>query len=320
MKAAATARVREQGNAPRHFLDIDQLDGATLRAILDHARAMKRGRAGIAGRMAPDASAPLSGRVLAMLFERPSTRTRVSFQVAMAQLGGETILLRGEELQLGRGETVSDTARVLSRYVDAVMVRASNHAHLTEMATYASVPVVNGLTDRSHPCQVMADILTVEERLGSIRGKVVAWCGAGNNVAHSWIHAAVRFGFELRLACPAELTPTHAIAWAREQGGKVSATTDAAVAVSGADCVTTDTWVSMSDNDGERRKKLLAAYQVTAALLATANPSAIFLHCLPAHRGEEVEAAVIDGPQSAVWDEAENRVHAQKAILAWCLA
>ena len=320
MKGAATARLREQGTTPRHFLDIDQLDGATLRAILDHARAMKRARAALAGRITPDPSPLLAGRVLAMLFERPSTRTRVSFQIAMRQLGGDTLLLRGEELQLGRGETVADTARVLSRYVDAVMVRASNHAHLTEMAEHASVPVINGLTDRSHPCQVMADILTIEERLGSIRGKVVAWCGAGNNVAHSWIHAAVRFGFELRLACPAELAPAQAVAWAREHGGKVAATTDAAAAARGADCVTTDTWVSMSDNDGERRKKLLAGYQVTAALLATANPGAIFLHCLPAHRGEEVEAAVIDGPQSAVWDEAENRVHAQKAILAWCLA
>ncbi|MBM3508074.1 MAG: ornithine carbamoyltransferase [Alphaproteobacteria bacterium] len=306
--------------APKHFLDIDRLDAKTLRAMLDHAHAMKKRRANIEGRVTPDASAPFAGRVLAMLFERPSTRTRVSFQIAMAQLGGETILLRGEELQLGRGETVADTARVLSRYCDAIMVRASNHQHLIEMAEFATVPVVNGLTDRTHPCQVMADVMTIEEKLGPIRGKIVAWCGACNNMAQSWIHAAVRFGFELRLACPAELQPTpEMISWATSQGCKVSANTRAAVAVRGADCVTTDTWVSMSDNDGERRKKLLAGFQVTRSLLATANAGAMFLHCLPAHRGEEVEAEVIDGPQSAVWDEAENRVYAQKAILAWCL-
>jgi ornithine carbamoyltransferase len=307
--------------APRHFLDIDCLDARELRGMLDHARAMKARRANIKGQVTPDADAPLAGRVLAMLFERPSTRTRVSFQIAMAQLGGETILLRGEELQLGRGETVADTARVLSRYVDAIMVRASNHVQLTEMAGHATVPVINGLTDRSHPCQVLSDVLTIEERFGNIRGKVVAWCGACNNMAQSWIHAAVRFGFELRLACPAELSPTPAmIAWARDQGGKVSATTDAAAAVKDADCITTDTWVSMNDSDGERRKRLLAGFCVTEKLLATANAGAIFLHCLPAHRGEEVEASVIDGPQSAVWEEAENRVHAQKAVLAWCLA
>jgi len=267
-----------------------------------------------------DLDAPLHGRVLAMIFERPSTRTRVSFQIAMAQLGGETILLRGEELQLGRGETIGDTARVLSRYTVAVMIRAINHANLTEMAEHSSVPVINGLTDRSHPCQVMADVMTIEERFGNVRGKVVAWCGPANNMAQSWIQASVRFGFELRLASPPELAPTKAqVAWACDQGGKVHATTDVAEAIAGADCVTTDTWVSMNDNDGERRKKLLENFRVTERLLAVAKPGAIFLHCLPAHRGEEVDAGVIDGPQSAVWDEAENRVHAQKAILAWSL-
>ena len=307
-------------STPRHFLDIAELDAVTLRRMLDHAHAMKRKRSQVKGRGTADLDAPLHGRVLAMLFERPSTRTRVSFHIAMAQLGGETILLRGEELQLGRGETVADTGRVLSRYTDAVMIRATNHANLAEMAEYASVPVINGLTDRSHPCQVMADVMTVEERFGSIRGKVLAWCGPANNMAQSWIHAAVRFGFELRLASPVELAPSKAqIAWACDQGGKVYAMADARAAVDGADCVMTDTWVSMNDNDGERRKKLLENFRVTERLLAGAKPGAIFLHCLPAHRGEEVEAGVIDGPHSAVWDEAENRVHAQKAILAWSL-
>ncbi len=307
-------------SGPRHFVDIADLDGATLRRMLDHAHLMKRKRSKVLGRGTNDLDAPLHGRVLAMIFERPSTRTRVSFQIAMAQLGGETILLRGEELQLGRGETIGDTARVLSRYTDAVMIRASNHANLTEMAEHSSVPVINGLTDRSHPCQVMADVMTIEERFGNVRGKVVAWCGPANNMAQSWIQASARFGFELRLASPPELAPTKAqVAWACDQGGKVHATADVAEAIAGADCVTTDTWVSMNDNDGERRKKLLENFRVTERLLAVAKPGAIFLHCLPAHRGEEVDAGVIDGPQSAVWDEAENRVHAQKAILAWSL-
>ena len=306
--------------APKHFLDLDKIEATTLRRILDDAHARKRKRANVVGHVAPDADAPLAGRVLAMLFERPSTRTRVSFQVAMGQLGGETIVLRGEELQLGRGETVADTARVLSRYVDAIMLRSSHHRDMVEMGRHATVPVINGLTDRSHPCQVMADVMTVEERLGSIRGKVLAWCGACNNMAQSWVHAAVRFGFELRLACPAELAPEPAMLdWARDEGGLVRATTRAGDAVAGADCVMTDTWVSMNDNDGPRRRALLQGFGVTTALLAMAKPTAIFLHCLPAHRGEEVETGVIDGPQSAVWDEAENRVHAQKAILAWCL-
>ena len=305
---------------PRHFLDIADLDSATLRRMLDHAHLMKRKRAKVLGRGTADLDASLHGRVLAMIFERPSTRTRVSFQIAMAQLGGETILLRGEELQLGRGETIGDTARVLSRYTDAVMIRASNHGNLTEMAEHSSVPVVNGLTDRSHPCQVMADVMTMEERFGTVRGKIVAWVGPANNMATSWIHASARFGFELRLASPPELAPSKAlVAWACDQGGKVHAMADVTAAIAGADCVTTDTWVSMNDNDGERRKKLLENFRVTERLLAAAKPGAIFLHCLPAHRGEEVDAGVIDGPQSAVWDEAENRVHAQKAILAWSL-
>ncbi len=306
---------------PRHFIDIGNLDGATLRRMLDHAHRMKRKRSKVSGRGTNDLDAPLHGRVLAMIFERPSTRTRVSFQIAMAQLGGETILLRGEELQLGRGETIGDTARVLSRYIDAVMIRASNHANLVEMAEHSSVPVINGLTDRSHPCQVMADVMTIEERFGNVRGKVVAWCGPANNMAQSWIQASARFGFELRLASPPELAPSQAqVAWAWDQGAKVHATADVREAIAGADCVTTDTWVSMNDNDGERRKKLLENFRVTERLLAIAKPGAIFLHCLPAHRGEEVDAGVIDGPQSAVWDEAENRVHAQKAILAWSLS
>ena len=306
--------------APRHFVDLHQVDAFALRGILDDARKRKANRATVIGRGARDADAPLANRMLAMIFERPSTRTRVSFQVAMAQLGGDSIILRQEELQLGRGETIADTARVLSRYVDVVMVRASHHQSIIDMAEFASVPVINGLTDKSHPCQVMADILTFEERVGPIRGKALAWVGACNNMAQSWIHAAVQFGFELRLACPTELGPTPAmVTWACDQGANVRTTDDIRAGVAGADCVMTDTWVSMNDKDGEHRKQLLRGFQVTSALLASAKPGAIFLHCLPAHRGEEVEASVIDGPQSAVWDEAENRVHAQKAILAWCL-
>ena len=304
----------------RHFLDLDRLTAADLRAILDRAAAMKRARPG-GGGAAPDAGAPLAGRILAMLFEKPSTRTRVSFHVAMHQLGGEVIELTGSGTQLGRGETAADTARVLSRYVDAIMVRTGDHDLLLEMAEHAAVPVINGLTDRSHPCQVMADVLTIEERSGAIAGKTLAWCGAGNNMSHSWIHAAARFGFALRLACPPALGPrAEVLDWARGEGAQVLLTADPAEAVAGADAVMTDTWVSMADEDSARRRQMLEPYRVTPALFAAAAPDALFLHCLPAHRGEEVAAAVLDGPRSAVWDEAANRVPAQKAILAWCLA
>ncbi len=298
---------------PRHFLDLDRVDPGELRRILDLGRAFKDGTAAD--------PQPLAGRALAMIFEKPSTRTRVSFEVGIRQLGGEAVVLSPEEMQLGRGETVADTARVLSRYVDAIMIRTDAPEKLVELAENATVPVINGLTDRSHPCQLMADVMTYEEHKGPIAGARVAWCGDGNNVATSWIHAAAQFEFELRLACPAELAPLpDAMAWARARGTKVSETRDPAEAVAGADCVVTDTWVSMGDRDAASRHNMLKPYQVTERLMALADADAIFMHCLPAHREEEVTAAVIDGPQSVVWDEAENRLHAQKAILAWCLA
>jgi len=300
--------------AGRHFLDLDQIPAAELRRILDDSRRMKDVR------RTEKAARPLAGRFLAMVFERPSTRTRVSFDVAMRELGGETIMLTGQEMQLGRGETIADTARVLSRYVDAIMIRILDHAALVELAEHATVPVINGLTKRSHPCQVMADLLTFEEHRGPIAGKRVAWSGDWNNVLASWVHAAEHFDFELRIATPPELAPPKAvIERARANGAKVTATADAYEAVDGVDCVITDTWVSMGDKELERRHNLLVPYRVDERLMAAAAKDAIFLHCLPAHRGEEVSAGVIDGPQSAVFDEAENRLHAQKGILAWCL-
>ena len=297
--------------APRHFLDLDAFDRAELRCILDLGAAAKRGAAG--------AGAPLAGRALAMVFERPSTRTRLSFELAMKQLGGDVVALGSADSQLGRGETIGDTARVLSRYTDAIMLRAARHETLLAMAEAASVPVINGLTDRSHPVQLLADMMTVEEARGAIGGQTVAWSGDGNNVAASWIHAAARFGFALRLACPAALAPDPALlAWARGEGAAVTLHDDPRAAAAGADCVVTDTWVSMGDEPGDRRR-LMAPYRVDKALMAAAKPDALFLHCLPAHRGEEVTAAVIDGPRSAVWDQAENRLHAQKGLLLWCL-
>ena len=299
------------GTAPRHFLDLDTVDTADLRGIIDRARLGKR-----AG---PGAAAPLAGKTLAMIFEKPSTRTRVSFEVAMHQLGGHVVVLRPDDMQLKRGETIGDTARVLSRYVDAIMMRTGSESKLQELADHATVPVINGLTDRSHPCQVMADIMTFEEHRGSIAGRKVAWSGDANNVCNSWIHAAGRFAFDLRVAAPPELAPRpDMLDWARQTGARVSVTYDPVAAVSGADLVVTDTWVSMG-SDPENRHNLLAPYRVDEALMARADPRALFMHCLPAHRGEEVTDRVIDGPQSVVWDEAENRLHVQKGILAWCL-
>jgi ornithine carbamoyltransferase len=300
--------------SPRHFLDLDRFDGATLRGMLETAAAFKRGDRPL-GR-----DRPLAGKTLALIFEKPSTRTRVSFEVGMRELGGEVVVLERDSSQIGRGETVADTARVLSRYVDAIMLRTTKVEKMLEMAAHATVPVINGLTDRTHPCQLMADVLTVEERLGSIAGKRIAWCGDGNNMATTWIHAAVRFGFELHLACPRELQPpADILAWAKAEGGRVHVTDDVATAVEGAHAVVTDTWVSMGDTPGISRDNLLRAFQVNERVMAMARKDAIFMHCLPAHRGEEVTDGVIDGPQSAVWDEAENRLHAQKGILAWCL-
>lgn len=302
--------------AQRHFLDLDQLPTPVLRGILDDSRAMKAARKG-----ARRGDGPLAGRVLAMVFERPSTRTRVSFDVAMRELGGETVMLTGAEMQLGRGETIADTARVLSRYVDAVMIRILDHDALTEFAQYATVPVINGLTKVSHPCQIMADVLTFEEHRGPITGRTVAWTGDANNVLTSWLHAAERFAFELRIATPRQLAPSAGLVKkARDAGARVVVTEDPFEAVDGVDCVVTDTWMSMGDRERERRHNLLKPYQVNDRLMAAAAPDAIFMHCLPAHRGEEVSESVIDGPQSVVFDEAENRLHAQKGILAWCLA
>lgn len=303
----------------RHFLDLCDFDGDTLLGILRDAARMKAERQGRTG-TAADATGPLAGRMLAMVFEQSSTRTRVSFDVAMRQLGGGSLLLSGAEMQLGRGETIADTARVLSRYVDAIMIRTLDHGKLAELAEYAEIPVINGLTKRSHPCQVMADVMTLAERQGEVAGRKVAWTGDATNVLTSWFHAAARFGISLAVATPPEFAPPpEVVAWARQAGADVMLTSSAEEAVEGADCVVTDTWVSMGLEESERRHNLLRPYQVTEQLMARARPDALFMHCLPAHRGEEVTAGVIDGPQSAVWDEAENRLHAQKGILAWCL-
>jgi ornithine carbamoyltransferase len=262
---------------------------------------------------------PLAGKILAMIFDKPSTRTRVSFDVAMRQLGGDVLMLTGQEMQLGRGETIADTARVLSRYVDVIMIRTLDHDMVAELATHATIPVINGLTRRSHPCQVLADILTFEEHRGAITGKRIAWTGDATNVLTSWMHAAERFKFTLAVATPPELAPKKwVVDWAKSADADIIIGTDPEEAVKGADCVLTDIWVSMGEKDGALRHNLLKPYQVNARLMAKAHPDAVFMHCLPAHRGEEVTAEVIDGPQSVVFDEAENRLHAQKGILAWC--
>ncbi len=288
-----------------------------LRRIVDMAHAMKR-----AGRRVPADMRPadIDEKVLVMIFEKPSTRTRVSFDIGMRQLGGQTIALNHADLQTGRGEPIADTARVLSRYGDVIMLRTNSHESLLEYAAHATIPVINGLTDVSHPCQVIADVMTFEEAQGPIAGRTVAWVGDGNNVAASWMHAAVRFGFKLRLGCPPQLNPDKRLFdWVRKNGGDVVLTDDASEAVRGSDGVVTDTWVSMGQTDAPKRKQLLAPYAVDDALMSKAAKGAVFMHCLPAYRGLEVSASVIDGPQSVVFDEAENRLHAQKAILAWCL-
>jgi ornithine carbamoyltransferase len=302
-------------NGIRHFLDLSELQSRDLRRMIDLSRTLKQARrAGLTMR------GPLAGRTLAMIFDKPSTRTRVSFDVAMHDLGGHVVMLTGQEMQLGRGETLADTARVLSRYVDAIMIRTLEHATLLELAKYATVPVINGLTRLSHPCQVMADVMTFEEKKGPIRGRMVAWSGDANNVLASWVHAAARFDFALRVATPKELAPRRPLLdWAKRSGAVVRFTRDPEEAVAGADCVVTDTWVSMGQTDAPRRKKMLEPFSVDAKLMRQAAPGAIFMHCLPAYRGREVTADVIDGPQSVVFDEAENRLHVQKAILAWCL-
>jgi ornithine carbamoyltransferase len=302
---------------PRHFLDIGAYGFDTLRLILDCAHAMK-----VDFKKSPAPKSKIAeGAVLAMLFEKNSTRTRISFDVAMRQLGGETIVLNHSDMQLGRGETIADTARVMARYVDAVMMRTTSHERLLELAQYAAIPVINGLSDKSHPCQVLADVMTLEEKKGALGGLTVTWTGDSNNVASSWIHAAVRFGFALRLATPKALRPDpDLLEWARTEGGKLSLFEDPAEAAQDADCIVTDVWVSMGQESGTaERIAFLQPYQVNAALMEKAAKDAIFMHCLPAHRGREVTDEVIDGPHSVVFDEAENRLHIQRAILAWCL-
>ncbi len=299
---------------PKHFLDLHRVGREDLRGMIDMSADVKKNG------LPKGENKPLAGKTLAMIFEKPSTRTRVSFEVAMRQLGGDVVMLSGKEIQLGRGETIADTAKVLSRYVDAIMIRTWGEDRLIEMADAATVPVINGLTDNSHPCQLMADVMTFEEHRGPISGKLVAWTGDGNNVARSWIRAAVQFDFELRLACPEDLQPpADLLAWANGQGARVSVSSDPDSVVRDADCVVTDTWVSMGDKEAPSRHNLLRPYQVNDRLMSLAKPEAVFMHCLPAHRGEEVSESVIDGPQSVVFDEAENRLHAQKGILLWSL-
>jgi ornithine carbamoyltransferase len=298
----------------RHFTDLSALSSAELRGMLTDAAARK------ADLKAGRRSRPLEDKVLAMVFEKPSTRTRVSFDVGMRQLGGETIMLTGTEMQLGRSETIADTAKVLSRYVDAIMIRTTSHAKLIELTENATVPVINGLTDDTHPCQIMADILTYEEHRGPVSGKTFAWVGDGNNVLHSLLEASARFSFNVNIGVPDGSEPQQKfVDWARTNGGNVRLVKSAEKAVEGADCVVTDTWVSMGQEHRARGHNVFLPYQVNERLMQLAKPDALFMHCLPAHRGEEVTDEVIDGPHSVVFDEAENRLHAQKAILAWCL-
>ena len=299
----------------RHFIDLRDFSADTLQMMLDHAQAMKQ-----AQRAGTGHEQPLAGKTVAMIFEKPSTRTRVSFEVGIVQLGGTPLVLSAQDLQLGRGESIEDTARVLSRYVDAIMIRCFDHNTVLLLAEHATVPLINALTNRSHPCQLMADLQTMIEYHGPLIGQSVAWLGDGNNVATSWVEAASLFGFQLRMACPhGYAPPAELLAWARANGGDIILTEDVAEAVDQAQTVVTDVWVSMGQEGGNQQRDL-AAYQVNDDVMKQAAGDAIFMHCLPAKRGLEVSAAVIDGPQSVVFDEAENRLHAQKAILAWCFA
>ncbi|WP_417712957.1 ornithine carbamoyltransferase [Pseudophaeobacter arcticus] len=304
-----------------HFLDIHTTSSEDLHSIIDQAKVMKLARQGRPKGMADDEQ-PLAGQMVALIFEKPSTRTRISFDVGVRQMGGQSMVLSGKDMQLGHGETIADTARVMSRYVDLIMIRTFDEAVLHEMAEYADVPVINGLTDRTHPCQIMADIQTYEEQRGSIKGKKVVWAGDGNNVCASFLHAAAKFGFDLTFTGPSQLDPEEEfVGLARKAGSKVVIERDAVKAVEGADLVVADTWVSMHDSQSskERRHNMLRPYQVNEELMSHAKPDALFMHCLPAHREEEVTSAVMDGPQSVIFDEAENRLHAQKAVMRWCL-
>ncbi|MDA9931050.1 ornithine carbamoyltransferase [Alphaproteobacteria bacterium] len=308
----------------RHFLDIRDFDTQTLQAMLDEAAAMKRGltsaKASASVGQSTGMPGPLAGKTVAMIFEKPSTRTRVSFEVGVTQLGGTPLMLSANDMQLGRGETIEDTARVLSGYVDLITIRCFSHDMLTTLAEYATVPVVNALTERSHPCQIMADLLTMIERHGSLQDQIVTWVGDGNNVTKSWIEAAARFGFQLRIACPDAYAPSaETLAWARGEGANIILYDNVREAVADSQTIVTDVWVSMGDEEGTRLQDF-QSFQVNEDLMQVAAADAIFMHCLPALRGMEVTAGVIDGPQSAVFDEAENRLHAQKAIMAWCVS
>ena len=297
-----------------HFLDIHTTPAQDLHDIIRNGRAMKDARAGLP-KGTPDAELPLANHMVALIFEKPSTRTRVSFDVGVRQMGGQTMVLSGADMQLGHGETIADTARVLSRYVDLIMIRTFEEQTLLDMAEYASVPVINGLTNRTHPCQIMADIMTFEEHNGPIKGKKVVWSGDGNNVFASFAHAAKQFDFELVFTGPPPLDPEPALA------GLYTTVRDPNEAVQGADLIVTDTWVSMHDPQSarERRHNQLRGYQVNDALMAKAKPDALFMHCLPAHRDDEATSSVMDGPHSVIFDEAENRLHAQKAVMRYCL-
>ncbi|NSX54466.1 ornithine carbamoyltransferase [Parasulfitobacter algicola] len=304
-----------------HFLDIHKTEASDLRSIIDNAGAMKAARSG-RPKGTPDDDQPLLGHIVALIFEKPSTRTRVSFDVGVRQMGGQTMVLSGNDMQLGHGETIADTARVMSRYVDLIMIRTFDEAVLTEMSEYATVPVINGLTDRTHPCQIMADVMTFEEHRGPIAGKKVVWTGDGNNVCASFLHAAGQFGFDLTFTGPEVLDPEQEfVDLARSKGANIQIERDPIKAVEGADLVVADTWVSMHDAQSarERRHNLLRGYQVNDHLMGHAKPDALFMHCLPAHREEEATSSVMDGPNSVIFDEAENRLHAQKAIMRWCL-
>ncbi|MCC6863425.1 MAG: ornithine carbamoyltransferase [Rhodobacteraceae bacterium] len=305
----------------KHFLDVHKTDAAELRFMIDSASAMKVARNG-RPKGAPDDEQPLKGRMVALIFEKPSTRTRVSFDVGVRQMGGETMVLSGNDMHLGHGETIADTVRVLSRYVDLIMVRTFEETTLLEMAEHATVPVINGLTNRTHPCQIMADVMTYEEHRGPIGGKKVVWCGDGNNVCGSFLHAAGQFGFDFTFTGPKTLDPEECfVQFARDRGSKVVISRDPFVAVEGADLVVTDTWVSMHDLESakEQRYSQLRPYQVNEQLMSCAKPDSLFMHCLPAHRNDEVTDAVMDGPHSVIFCEAENRLHAQKAVMRWCL-
>ena len=302
----------------RHFLDLSDAAGDAIAAMINDAQDRKKAR-GDWPKGRPDADRPLEGHVLGMIFEKNSTRTRVSFDIAIRQLGGTSLVLDAGTTQLGRGETIADTARVLSRMVDAIMIRTDDHAKVEEMARHATVPVINGLTDRSHPCQIVADLLTIVEQRKALPGLEVAWLGDGNNVLHSVIEAAGLMKFNVRAGTPQGYEPDPAfVEQARAQGAAITLTRDPAEAAAGADIVVTDTWVSMGQEHAHNKVAAMAPFQVNEALMARAKPDARFLHCLPAHVGEEVSVAVFEGPQSVVFDEAENRIHAQKSILLWC--